>query len=137
MIWGFPLQLKGKHGQPLKPKPVNNTRADKLGSNFWYNSFEQRRCLIPLTAWAEAEGPTRAKTRTWLSLMGYPKQAAACSLRLAGNAVRPMTAIACANSSPISAWTGGRPLRTGADQSAAITGRISPRAKFNWQMDHL
>jgi putative SOS response-associated peptidase YedK len=72
MIWGFPLQLKGKHGQPLKPKPVNNTRADKFGSNFWYNSFEQRRCLIPLTAWAEAEGPTGAKTRTWLSLPDYP-----------------------------------------------------------------
>jgi hypothetical protein len=24
MAWGFPLTLKGKSGQPLKPKPVNN-----------------------------------------------------------------------------------------------------------------
>ena len=24
MVWGFPLVLKGKSGQPLKPKPVNN-----------------------------------------------------------------------------------------------------------------
>ena len=25
MTWGFPLSLKGEKGQPLKPKPVNNT----------------------------------------------------------------------------------------------------------------
>jgi putative SOS response-associated peptidase YedK len=30
MTWGFPLVMKGKSGQSLKPKPVNNTRADKL-----------------------------------------------------------------------------------------------------------
>ncbi len=24
MVWGFPLALKGKSGQPLKPRPVNN-----------------------------------------------------------------------------------------------------------------
>jgi putative SOS response-associated peptidase YedK len=35
MTWGFPLVLKGKEGQPLKPKPVNNARTDKLGSPFW------------------------------------------------------------------------------------------------------
>ena len=68
MSWGFPLQLKGAKGQPLKPKPVNNARTDKLGGFFWKQSFEQRRCLIPLTAWAEAEGAKGAKTRTWLSL---------------------------------------------------------------------
>lgn len=68
MNWGFPLQLTGAKGQKLKPKPVNNARTDKLGGLFWKQSFEQRRCLIPLTAWAEAEGPKGAKTRTWLSL---------------------------------------------------------------------
>jgi len=31
MNWGFPLQVKGAKGQPLKPKPVNNARTDKLG----------------------------------------------------------------------------------------------------------
>ena len=70
MSWGFPLQMKGKSGQPLKPKPVNNTRTDKLDSFFWRHSFEQRRCLIPITAWAEAEGPKGGKTRSWLSLPG-------------------------------------------------------------------
>ncbi len=68
MHWGFPLSLKGKSGQMLKPKPVNNARTDKLATPFWKNSFVERRCLIPLTAWAEAEGARGAKTRSWLSM---------------------------------------------------------------------
>ena len=69
MIWGFPLVLKSKKtGEPLKPKPVNNARADKLDSYMWRYSFEERRCLIPLTAWAEAEGQRGAMTRTWLAV---------------------------------------------------------------------
>ncbi|MEE4317692.1 MAG: SOS response-associated peptidase family protein [Erythrobacter sp.] len=70
MVWGFPLVLKGKQGQKLKPKPVNNARTDKLGTFFWRHAFEERRCLIPLTGWAEAEGPKGRMTRTWLSLAG-------------------------------------------------------------------
>lgn len=68
MVWGFPLVLKGKNGQPLKPRPVNNARADKLDSFMWRYSFQERRCLIPLTAFAEAEGEKGAKTRTWFTL---------------------------------------------------------------------
>lgn len=68
MTWGFPLVLKGKQGQPLKPKPVNNARTDKLGTFFWRYAFEERRCLIPLTGWAEAEGPKGRMTRTWMSM---------------------------------------------------------------------
>jgi len=70
MAWGFPLQRTGKKGQPLKPKPVNNARTDKLGGFFWRSSFENRRCLIPLSAWAEAEGEKGSMTRTWLSVPG-------------------------------------------------------------------
>jgi len=55
MVWGFPLTLKGKNGQPLKPKPVNNCRTDKLAGGFWRPSFHARRCLIPVTAFCEAE----------------------------------------------------------------------------------
>lgn len=78
MIWGFPLVLKSKKtGKPLKPKPVNNARTDKLDSFMWRYSFEERRCLIPLTAWAEAEGQKGAMTRTWLSLPDQPIFAAA------------------------------------------------------------
>lgn len=77
MNWGFPLVLKGKDGQPLKPRPVNNTRSDKLDSYMWRYSFAKRRCLIPLTAWAEAEGAKGAKTRTWLRVAGEDIFAAA------------------------------------------------------------
>ena len=78
MVWGFPLVLKSKKtGQPLKPKPVNNARTDKLGSYMWRFSFEERRCLIPLTAWAEAEGAKGSMTRTWLSMPDEPLFAAA------------------------------------------------------------
>lgn len=68
MTWGFPLVLKGKNGQPLKPKPINNARADKLDGFMWRYSFQERRCLIPVTAFAEAEGEKGARTRTWFSL---------------------------------------------------------------------
>jgi putative SOS response-associated peptidase YedK len=61
MVWGFPLSLKGKNGQPLKPKPVNNARADKLDNFMWRFSFQERRCLIPVSAFAEAEGEKGAK----------------------------------------------------------------------------
>jgi len=77
MVWGFPLVLTGKQGQKLKPKPVNNARADKLSTFFWRQAFAQRRCLIPLTAWAEAEGPKGRTTRTWLTLPDAPLFAAA------------------------------------------------------------
>ena len=68
MTWGFPLAMKGKSGQPLKPKPVNNTRTDKLDGGFWRPSFHARRCLIPVTEFAEAEGERGSMTRTWFSL---------------------------------------------------------------------
>lgn len=77
MTWGFPLVLKGAKGQALKPKPVNNARTDKLGTFFWRQAFAQHRCLIPLTAWAEAEGAKGRMTRTWLSLPDAPLFAAA------------------------------------------------------------
>ncbi len=73
MNWGFPLPQKSKKtGLPLKPKPVNNARNDKLldPRSLWKPSFEQRRCLIPVTQWAEAEGETGRMTRTWYSLHG-------------------------------------------------------------------
>jgi putative SOS response-associated peptidase YedK len=70
MSWGFPLSLTGKQGQKLKPRPVNNAREDKLGTAFWRDSFVRRRCLIPVNAWAEAEGEKGRMTRTWYSLTG-------------------------------------------------------------------
>jgi putative SOS response-associated peptidase YedK len=70
MNWGFPLVLRGKQGQALKPKPVTNAREDKLHSGFWRDSFQQRRCLIPVTQWAEPQGEAGRMTRSWYSLPG-------------------------------------------------------------------
>ena len=71
MVWGFPLKLKdAKPGS--KPKPVNNARADKLDGVMWRYSFAERRCLIPVTEFAEAEGEKGAKTRTWFRLPDQP-----------------------------------------------------------------
>lgn len=69
MTWGFPLRLKGM-APTAKPKPINNI-AD-LGKPMWAGiaSKPQGRCLIPLTGFAEAEGPKGAKTRTWFSVKG-------------------------------------------------------------------
>lgn len=69
MTWGFPLAMKGKQGQPLKPRPVNNAREDKLMTPFWRPSMvAPRRCLVPVSAWAEAEGEKGRMTRTWYAL---------------------------------------------------------------------
>ena len=72
MVWGFPLARKGAKGQPLKPKPVNNARRDKLDSWFWQSSFTHRRCIIPVSAFAEAEGERGGKTRTWFTAPDAP-----------------------------------------------------------------
>lgn len=73
MSWGFPLVLRGKKGQPLKPTTVNNARFDKL-SGFWkrYAANPSARCLIPATRYAEAVGPKGKMTTTWLSLKSSP-----------------------------------------------------------------
>ena len=71
MTWGFPLQLKGM-APSAKPKPVNNI-AD-LAKPMWKGlaARPRWRCLIPLTAFAEAEGPKGGKTRTWVTLQDQP-----------------------------------------------------------------
>ncbi|MFN3517328.1 MAG: SOS response-associated peptidase [Novosphingobium sp.] len=68
MQWGFPLVLTGKQGQKLKPRPVTNAREDKLLTPFWRDSFINRRCLVPVSQWAEAEGGKGRMTRTWYGL---------------------------------------------------------------------
>ncbi|NBW75406.1 MAG: hypothetical protein EBR34_06345 [Sphingomonadaceae bacterium] len=77
MNWGFPVVLTGKQGQKLKPKPVTNARDDKLLTPFWRDSFARRRCLIPVTQWAEPQGPSGRMTRSWYSLPGIEVMAVA------------------------------------------------------------
>ena len=72
MNWGFPLVLKSRQGQRLKPKPVTNARDDKLLTGFWRDSFIARRCLIPATQWAEPQGQAGRMTRTWYAIPETP-----------------------------------------------------------------
>ena len=52
LSWGFVLPQKGRAA-----KRVTNTRDDKLRSSpFWRASFEERRCLVPATSFAEPKG---------------------------------------------------------------------------------
>ena len=76
MTWGFPVRLKGMK-PTSKPKPVNNARDDKLLTPFWRHWFTTpaHRCLIPFTAFAEAEGPKGKMTRTWISVADQPTAA--------------------------------------------------------------
>ncbi|MGE0055951.1 MAG: SOS response-associated peptidase family protein, partial [Hyphomicrobium sp.] len=49
MSWGFVLPRSGR-----APRRVTNTRDDKARrSSFWRDSFEKRRCLVPVTCFAE------------------------------------------------------------------------------------
>lgn len=75
MTWGFPLAQKSKKtGLPLKPKPVNNARFDKLDTFFWKwtAADPKHRCLIPTARYAEAVGEPGRMTETWLSVKDQP-----------------------------------------------------------------
>jgi len=73
MTWGFPVTLRGRKGQPLAPKPVNNARFDKL-DGFWkrWAVDPRNRCLIPAARFAEAIGPKGKMTEAWLSVRDQP-----------------------------------------------------------------
>lgn len=71
MTWGFPLRLKGMKPES-KPKPVNNIADLQKGMWIGLARKPEWRCLIPATAFAEAEGPKGAKTRTWFSVKDQP-----------------------------------------------------------------
>ncbi len=52
MNWGFVLPQKGK-----AVKRITNARDDNVRtSGFWRGSFEERRCLVPATSFAEPKG---------------------------------------------------------------------------------
>lgn len=82
MVWGFPRHsLNKRTGQPNRPTHVNNARDDKLLSpyNMWREWFLKpaHRCLIPISAFAEAVGPAGEMTRTWISMSDQPLAACA------------------------------------------------------------
>jgi putative SOS response-associated peptidase YedK len=70
MNWGFPRHTVNKRtGKANKPTPVNNVRDDRLRT-YWRKDFTDRRCLIPVSQWAEAQGPKGRMTKTWYGLPG-------------------------------------------------------------------
>ncbi len=76
--WGFVLLQPGGK----VPKRVTNARRDKVRtSGFWKSSLEQRRCLVPVTSFAE---PTATKPAEWY-WFGRPAE---------GDDVRPLFAFA-------------------------------------------
>ena len=62
--WGFVLLRPG-----YAPKRVTNTRDDKATTKFWKDSFEQRRCLVPASAFCEPDGNKPSKWH-WFALKG-------------------------------------------------------------------
>ena len=62
--WGFILLREG-----YAPKRVTNTRDDKVETKFWKDSFEQRRCLVPATAFCEPDEGKPARWH-WFALNG-------------------------------------------------------------------
>ena len=71
LSWGFVLPQAGK-----APRRVTNVRDDKARtSTFWRDSFEQRRCLVPATAFCE---PAEVKPATWhwFALTSYSTRSA-------------------------------------------------------------
>ena len=74
MPWGIPLAMKGKNGQPLKPKPITNVR--NLSSGFWRSTIARPewRCLVPFTSFAEPKPGTGDDGRPacwWFSLPSH------------------------------------------------------------------
>jgi putative SOS response-associated peptidase YedK len=70
--WGFPRPQTDRAGDLLHAKPVN-LLAD-LTNPMWDRMVPdpRYRCLIPLTAFAQPEGPRGRMTRTWFSVRDWP-----------------------------------------------------------------
>jgi putative SOS response-associated peptidase YedK len=62
--WGFVLLREG-----YAPKRVTNTRDDKVLTKFWKESFEKRRCLVPVSAFCEPDEGKPARWH-WFALKG-------------------------------------------------------------------
>ena len=71
MTWGWPMKFKGM-SEAAKPKAVNNIADVRKGTWVGNARKPEWRCLIPLTAFAEAEGAKGAKTRTWFNVKDQP-----------------------------------------------------------------
>jgi len=77
MHWGFRVKVPGASGK-LLVKTVVNAREDKLETRTWKKAFQERRCIIPASAyyeWTGAPGSKQAHLFTrpdldWMWLAG-------------------------------------------------------------------
>ena len=128
MNWGFPLILTGKRGQKLKPKPVTNAREDKLHTAFWRDSFAHRRCLIPISAWAEPQGKPGQMTRSWYSLPGGEPFAVAGLWRASAEWGEVYTLVMAESSSQMAEVHDRMPVILAAEDWAGWTGATPEQA---------
>ena len=72
MRWGFPRRVRGDGDGPDKIGLV----ADLTNPMWAEMVIEPRyRCIVPITHFANPDGPKGAKTRTWFSVKGQPVMA--------------------------------------------------------------
>jgi putative SOS response-associated peptidase YedK len=72
LSWGFRTTNKSKKtGNIIAPRAVNNARADKVRSSyFWRFSFEERRCLVPASSFCEWPPGGNPQVFHWFALKG-------------------------------------------------------------------
>jgi len=81
--WGFIMMIAGKSldvdGRPKRVRrDVFNAMSEKLTSSFsWKWSFNERRCLIPMSSWDEWPETAAGKQRVRVSMPSEPVFAAA------------------------------------------------------------
>ncbi|WP_267895726.1 SOS response-associated peptidase [Loktanella sp. Alg231-35] len=70
--WGFRATNKSKKtGNVIAPRVVNNARADKVQSSFfWRFSFKERRCLIPASSYCEWPPGGNPQVFHWFAMNG-------------------------------------------------------------------
>ena len=80
LSWGFrTTNTSKKTGALISPQAWNNARDDNLQSGLWRASFEQRRCLIPVSSYCETKGRNPAHYY-WFGIKGdTPRSPFACA----------------------------------------------------------
>jgi putative SOS response-associated peptidase YedK len=71
MSWGWPYRPPGMKPDS-KPRPVNNCADIRKSMWVGFARKPEWRCIIPLTGFAEAEGPKGSMTRTWFTVKDQP-----------------------------------------------------------------
>lgn len=73
MTWGMPMKQNGAG----HPQIVNNAATHRLKSEFWRDSFELRRCLIPINAFEIRQGANGQVRPIWIAIKDQPMFACA------------------------------------------------------------